>query len=500
MSEPSTAMLDIDSIHVEDGFNPRTEFDPDEHRELVASIEQHGITQAVTVRPNGSGYVLIAGERRWRAAKDAGEKRIPALIREADGALAAAIAENLIRSDLNPVDEARAILRLAELEKLATNKEVAARIGKSAGYVGDRKRVLKLPEDCLPFFASGAVPLEAERNLRRIAEVSPRIAVCACELAVQGKVGPQELVKSFDSVLYAVSRAKFDDPPAMIEPGNVELAAVIDDEEKRTTLLAELVEVKPHFPGAPSHIRFGELEIDQVRAAGCLIEIEVDHGSWSSTAMFITDRELAGDLALRNLERTVKVGREQEARRIKADRKAGKPTTKDEEKAARAKDREQAKVAKADAERANEAVGRKLIERRGAAGRKENGLIRAQALAAIVLGDHDGLAAAGIRLALPQLREVERKTLKSGEPREKINYADRTACNEYLRNRVMEARTEGQVIELLTEAIIAGQLVDQAAVARSHRVGWFSRGEREAIELLAPEIKAARPRRSRAAR
>jgi ParB/RepB/Spo0J family partition protein len=501
MSEPTMAMLDIDAIQVEDGFNPRTEFDPDEHRELVASIEQHGIAQALTVRPNGgTHYILVAGERRLRAAKDAGVKQVPVLIREGEGALAAALAENLIRADLNPVEEAQAILRLAELEKLATNKEMAARIGKSAGYVGDRRRLLKLPEECLSYFACGAVPLEAERNLRRIAKVSPQIAVCACELAQTGKVDPHELVDAFDNVLYAVSRAKFESPPTMIEPSSVDLAQVIEDEEKRSKLLEALTEAKPHLVGTPTHIRLGQLEIDAARAAGCLVEVEVDHGSWPSVAMFITDRELAGDLAERHLERTVKEAQEQEERRVKAAKKAGKPTTKDEEKEARAKAREEAKVAKTSAEGFNENVGQKLIERRGATSRKEHGLNRAKALAAIFLVDHDGLAAAGIRLVLPQLREVERKTLKSGATREKINYADRTACHEYLWNRVQEARTEGEVIELLTEAIIAGELADDAAIAKTHRVGWFSRGGQEAVKLLSAEIKAARPRRSRAAR
>lgn len=501
MSESRTALLDIDAIRVEEGFNPRTAFDPDEHRELVASIKQHGIAQALTVRPNGgTHYILVAGERRLRAAKEAGIKEVPVLIREGDGALAAALAENLIRADLNPVEEAQAILRLSELEKLSTNKEVAARIGKSAGYVGDRKRLLRLPGECLPYFASGAVPLEAERNLRRIAKVSPRIAVCACELAQTGKVEPHELVDSFDNVLYAVSRAKFEDPPTMIEPSSVDLAQVIEDEEKRSKLQVDLIEARPHLVGAPLHVRLGQLEIDAARAAGCLIEVEVDHGNWSSTAMFITDRELVGDLAERAIERAVNEAREWEERRIEMAKKAGKPTSKDEENEARANAREEAKAAKAVAERFNGGIGRKLIERRGAAGRKEHGLNRAKAVAAILLADHDGLAAAGIRLVLPQLQEVERKTLKSGATREKIVYADRTACHEYLWNRIEEARSEGEVIELLTEAIIAGALADDAAIAQTHRVGWFAPGGAEAVKLLSAEVKAARPRRSRAAR
>lgn len=500
MSEPSTAVLDIDAICVEDGFNPRVEFDPDEHRELVASVKQHGIAQALTVRPNGGAhYVLVAGERRLRAAKEAGLKQVPVLIREGDGALAAALAENLIRADLNPVEEARAISRLAELEKLGTDKAVAARIGKSAGYVGERRRLLGLPEECLAVFAGGTVPLEAERNLRRIAKVSPRIAECACELVGAGRVEPHELVDSFDEVLYAVSRAKFEDPPTMIDPAGVEFE-VIADEGKRAELLKALSEVRPHLVGTPNQVRFGQLEIDAARAAGCLIEVEVNHGGWESTAMFITDRELAGDLAERHLERIVKEAREQEEQRVKVAKEEGRPTTKDKEKGARAKAREKAKAAKAVAERFNEGVGRRLIKRRGATARKEHGLNRAKALAAILLADHDGLAAAGIRLVLPQLREVEVRTLKSGERREKVVYADRTACHEYLWKRVQEARSESEVIELLTEAIIAAELADSAAIAQSHRIGWFSRGGREAVKLLSAEIKAARPRRSRASR
>ncbi|MGE4122081.1 MAG: ParB/RepB/Spo0J family partition protein [Solirubrobacterales bacterium] len=501
MSDPSMAVLDIDAIKVEDGFNPRTEFDPDKHRELVASIEEHGITQALTVRPNGgTHHIIIDGERRWRAAKDAGVKRVPVLINEGEGALAASLVANLIRADLNPVEEARGFLRLAELEKLGTNKALAKRVGKSAGYVGDRKRVLKLPEGCLPFFASGAVTMEAERNLRRIAEVSPRIAVCACELAERGEVESHQLVDSFGDVLYAVSRAKFDDPPTMIDPDSVDLENLIEDENKRSKLINALREVDPYLLGGRNDVRLGQEEVDRARAAGCLVEIEVDQGGWVSSATFITDRVLAVDLAECYVERKVKAAEELHQKRIEAAKKAGKPTTEDEKKTARKKQLEEAKAAKAAAERANEKVGVKLIERRGAAGRKEHGLNRAKAVAAILLFDHDGLAAAGIRLALPQLREVERKALKSGEHREKIHYATRDACNEYIWKRVQAARSEGEVMEILTEAMIAGELVDDAAVARSHRVGWFSRGAREAMQFLAAEVKAVRPRRSRASR
>jgi ParB/RepB/Spo0J family partition protein len=502
MSNAATALLDIDLIDVEDGFNPRSEFDEDAMKELVASIEQSGITTALTVRPNGGArHVLVAGERRLKAAKRLGLKQVPVLIREKEGALAAAVAENLIRSDLNPVEEARALKRLSELEKITTHKKLAFRVGKSAGFVSERLRLLDLPEGCHAAIASHKVPVEAERNLREVAKVAPRVAECACELVQRGELVGREIVTAFDDVLVAVSRARFKVPPTMIDPSSVRLREVMIDEEKLAELLAAHHKARPWIQGDDIRITLGEVEIDAARAAQQLIEFEIDHGEWSSVVRFITDRELAGDLAERMIDRLAKEAEEREQRRAKASAGAGRPTlTPEGQKAARVEQREEAKKAKADAERFNEGVGRNLMERRGAAARKEHGLNRAKALAAVVLGDHDGLAGRGLRLVLPQLREVEHTKLKSGEQRQKITYADRDAAHEYLWKKVEEARTEAQVIEILAEAFVAAALADEAAVAQSKRVHWYSPGRERAVKLLAAEIKAARPRRTRASR
>lgn len=497
MGKPTTAMLDIDSIDVEEGFNPRSEFDQDEMNELVASIEQSGVTTALTVRPNGgTRHVLVAGERRLIAAGKAGLKQVPVLIREEEGALAAAVAENLIRSDLNPVEEGRALKRLAELEKIPTQKKLAMRVGKSARFVSERLRLLELPEGCHPAIASGTVPVEGERNLREVAKVSPRVAECACELVRSGELAGREIVTAFADVLVAVSRARFEVPVTMVDPTAVRLREVVTDDEKLRTLLEAHHKARPWIQGEDIVLTFGEAEIDAARAARQLIELEVDHGGWSSVVRFITDRELASDLAERMTEGAVKQAKEREEKQAKA---AGKPQpTEEQERAARAEKRQEAKQAKASAERFNEEVGRKLMDRRGAVARKEQGLSRAKAVAAILLADHDGLASRGLRLVLPQLREVDHKKLKSGELRQKITYADRDAANEYLWKKIEEARTEGQVIEVLTEAIVAAALADEAAVARSNTVHWYSPARERAQKFLAADIKAARPRRSRA--
>jgi ParB family chromosome partitioning protein len=139
-------------------FQPRSEFDPEQLRELSDSIKQRGVMQPLLVRPlNGTGrYELIAGERRWRAAKDAGLTKIPAIVREASDqeALEIALIENLQREDLNPVEEARAYEQLATQFKL-TQEQIAEKVGRNRATVANVMRLLALPADVLAWVADG---------------------------------------------------------------------------------------------------------------------------------------------------------------------------------------------------------------------------------------------------------------------------------------------------------------------------------------------------------
>jgi ParB family chromosome partitioning protein len=131
---------------------PRAHFDESELAELVASISQDGVLQPVLVRPagNGSGYELIAGERRWRAARAAGLSSVPAIVRAADDreALALAVVENVVRTDLDPIVEARAYARLCD-EMGLTQAEVAQAVGRSRVAVTNGLRLLDLPDDVI---------------------------------------------------------------------------------------------------------------------------------------------------------------------------------------------------------------------------------------------------------------------------------------------------------------------------------------------------------------
>ena len=136
---------------------PRTQFDPEALAALAASIESSGVIQPLLVRPLSDGsYELVAGERRWRAAQQAGLDKVPAVIRDQAEAerLQAALIENMVREDLNPVEEAKACAAL--IEDLGLSKEdLARRVGRSRPAVSNLIRLLELPDETLGLLESG---------------------------------------------------------------------------------------------------------------------------------------------------------------------------------------------------------------------------------------------------------------------------------------------------------------------------------------------------------
>ena len=144
---PEPGELEIDSI-VPGPMQPRTEFDDESLGHLAESIKTHGVVQPVLVRRVADHYELVAGERRWRAAKLAGLRTIPAVIKDiADkDLLEVALIENVQREDLNPIEEAQAYSKLIETVGL-TQEALAERVGRDRSYITNYLRLLKLPED-----------------------------------------------------------------------------------------------------------------------------------------------------------------------------------------------------------------------------------------------------------------------------------------------------------------------------------------------------------------
>jgi len=127
---------------------PRKIFDDESLSELADSIKQHGVLQPIIVKSDGTRFKLVAGERRWRAARLAGLKEIPAIIKDSDEAQSIEIAliENLQRENLNPIEEAEGIRQLIELLQL-TQEQTAQKLGRSRPAVANSLRLLALPDE-----------------------------------------------------------------------------------------------------------------------------------------------------------------------------------------------------------------------------------------------------------------------------------------------------------------------------------------------------------------
>lgn len=174
---------------------PRKEFDDEALRALAESIQEHGVLQPILVRPLFmGGYQIIAGERRWRAARMAGLTTIPAVIRDMDdeAVMEAALIENLQREDLNPMEEAMGYNNLI-LNYGLTQEEVAKTIGKSRPAIANSLRLLSLPEEVIDMLSKGE--LSAGHGKALLAFKTPEEQIANAEKAVKEGTSVRELEK-----------------------------------------------------------------------------------------------------------------------------------------------------------------------------------------------------------------------------------------------------------------------------------------------------------------
>ena len=161
--------LDIDRLSPND-YQPRLQIDDARLDELAASIKANGVIQPIIVRQTSEGYRIIAGERRWRAARRAGLTRVPVVVKELSGdqaqqkVLEMALIENIQREDLNAIEEAKAYRRLVD-EFTMTQEAVAAAVGKDRATVANTLRLLKLPAEVQGDVAAGAISMGHARAL-----------------------------------------------------------------------------------------------------------------------------------------------------------------------------------------------------------------------------------------------------------------------------------------------------------------------------------------------
>ena len=194
MEETQIFEIDIDMLQ-SNPLQPRGLITTESLVELVDSIREHGVLEPLVVAKTPAGYQIIAGERRWRAAKIAGHPKVPVIIKETtpQGMLEMAIIENVQRIDLNPIERAQAYKRLIDEFNLSTG-EIAIKISKSAPYVSNTLRLLTIPDVLKDALATGAT---TEGHVRALASLEePNLILEAYKLILSKNLsvrGAEEL-------------------------------------------------------------------------------------------------------------------------------------------------------------------------------------------------------------------------------------------------------------------------------------------------------------------
>lgn len=238
LSEGGSVMLSISEIEPDRG-QPRTNFSEEALSELEASIREFGVLQPLLVRPMSDGsYKIVAGERRWRAARRAGLSEVPVIIKSLTDAQAAAIAliENLQREDLNPIEEAAGIKKLIE-EYGFTQEEASEKLSKSRPAIANALRLLALPKDVAKLVENGTLSagharallgLEDEKLISDIAAeiVEKQLSVRQTEQLVKALKKPKKALAS------KKSRDKFYDEVELALSGVLARKVVVSNSGK----------------------------------------------------------------------------------------------------------------------------------------------------------------------------------------------------------------------------------------------------------------------------
>jgi ParB family transcriptional regulator, chromosome partitioning protein len=233
--------IDIVKI-VANPFQPRRVFDEEALSELALSIKQYGVLQPVVVRQTLSGYELVAGERRWRAAQLAGLHVIPAIVKDyTDGEMTEiALIENLQRENLNPIEEGQAYRRLMH-EFGLTQEEVSQKIGRSRSLIANMVRLLNLPEEIRDHVSRGTISMGQARPLLTLENTELQLK--ALEMIIENDLSArdvEELVKKL-----ALNHKLPEQIAKQKEEQEQKEYFFIEVEDKLKLLLGTQVKIKP---------------------------------------------------------------------------------------------------------------------------------------------------------------------------------------------------------------------------------------------------------------
>ena len=239
-------------------FQPRKYFDDDKLEELVTSIRDNGVLQPIVVQKVEAGYKLVVGERRWRASKKAGLKKIPAVIREVTDAqaLELAIIENIHRQDLNPIEEADAYARLAD-EFALTQEMIAKRVGKSRTAVANTLRLLKLSRNIKEDLISGKISMGHARALLGLDNAGQMEAL-------RKEIFKQDLtVRQTESRVSRLKQSVSKKPVSLVSKKNIFIKDLEKEFERR---LGTKVDIKPAKKGGKLVVTYySDDDLDRIK-------------------------------------------------------------------------------------------------------------------------------------------------------------------------------------------------------------------------------------------
>ena len=239
-------------------FQPRKYFDDNKLEELVASIRENGVLQPILVQKVEAGYELVVGERRWRASKKAGLKKIPALIREVTDAqaLELAIIENIHRQDLNPIEEADAYAHLSD-EFALTQEMIATRVGKSRTAVANTLRLLKLSRNIKEDLISGKISMGHARALLGLDNAGQMEAL-------RKEIFKQDLtVRQIESRVSRLKQSVSKKPVSLVSKKNIFIKDLEKEFERR---LGTKVDIKPAKKGGKLVVTYySDDDLDRIK-------------------------------------------------------------------------------------------------------------------------------------------------------------------------------------------------------------------------------------------
>ena len=513
-------MVPLAKIKPRAGFNPRAAFSDEQMAELVASVKQHGIITPLTLAPDGDGFVIVAGERRYRAAKQARLKEIPAQVRDADGdALTLAVAENVIRADLNPIEEARAYERLVA-EHGGTAK-VAKLVGRSEKLLGERLDLLRLVDDAQALLAARRVPLACAPALIHIAEREPLLAgLCAAWLADRPSAAarfPADPGEVVDDVLEAEWQDDDGQPlhPVAYSVGGWHgpiLAGGRSRDELLPRILAKLGDHREsvaaayaELPAIPQEAEYDwqarqaveqrerecfaltDEDADAARAFGCLLDLSGPDGR---EHVYVTDREWLADRLCQ------KVAAHATAEGERSEREARKPSASadDPEREARREQRQRDYEARVAGRARNLDLGAAL-----ARWQPKLDTDAVKLLGSLVLLHYGKGAAWAHRLCIEQPTATNKQGKVSvryprGAQSEKELHAEAT-------KRLIRARTPEDALAVVLRLLVAQRLVGTEGLPGADRQGVYEPQELAAsnvLDKLARRVAPASVRQHRA--